>query len=173
MLGKYESFPLNVHFLETFSSNLSIKQLQLKLIEALKDLNRKPFRFEEISIPTIPNCEVIFEFGIAEEDGFNFLDEQETERALNALKKIQAASLDFFCAIRYYRISGQKKSALKFDYYMFKASFVAKKVEFQVFHKQGPRYVSPEELVTILIESMNKGSTKRALTKNESENGEF
>jgi hypothetical protein len=173
MLGKYENFPLNIHFLETFTSTLNSKKFQEKLILTLKDMNRKPFRFEEVSIPTIPNSEVIFEFGIAEGEGFNFLDEQETQKVLEETENVQKSSLDFFCAIRYYKISAEKKTALKFDYYMFKASFAAKIVEFQVFHKQGPRYISPEELVTIITDRINKTSTKRVLKKNEPENAEF
>jgi hypothetical protein len=173
MLGKYENFPLNIHFLETYSSTLIIKRLQEKLVQTLKDLNRKPLSFEEVSIPTIPDSEVIFEFGIAENEGFNFLDQRETQRALDILIGQQLHSLDFFCVIRYYKVAAQKKTALKFDYYMFKASFAAKKVEFQVFHKQGPRYISPQELVNIIVDRINTTSTKRALMKIEQENGEF
>ncbi len=173
MLGEYDNFPLNIHFLEKFTSTIGIKKLQEKLIITLKDVNRKPFCFEEISNPTIPDCEVILEFGIAEEEAFNFLDEIETQRALDMLKTKQPASLDFFCAIRYYKISAQKKTALKFDYYMLKASFEAKILEFQVFHKQGPRYISPEDLIAIIIDRINKTLSKRALKKSEAEKGEF
>lgn len=173
MLGKYENFPLNIHFLVTYSSVLTIKKLQEKLVLTLKDLNRKPFSFEEVSIPTIPQGEVIFEFGIAEDEGFNFLDETETKRLLDHLKIQQVSSLDFFCVIRYYKVGAQKKTALKFDYYMIKASFAAKKAEFQVFHKQGPRYISPEELVAIIVDKINKASTKRVITRNEPEGDEF
>ncbi|MDR2719885.1 MAG: hypothetical protein LBC03_03670 [Nitrososphaerota archaeon] len=155
MLGKYENFPLNVQFLKILSSTLSSKQLQQKLIKVLKDLNRKSFHFEEISIPTIPNSEVIFEFGIAEGDCFNFLDEQETNRALGIIK-VGQTSLDFFCVVRYYRCNTQKKFALKFDYYLFKVNFAVNAVEFRVFHKQGPRYIAPEELVALIAESINK-----------------
>ena len=56
---------------------------------------------------------------------------------------------------------------------MFKTGFASKTLEFQVFHKQGPRYISPEELVTIIIEKINKTSNKRALKKIDQENGEF
>jgi hypothetical protein len=165
MLGKYENFPLNVHFIKGFSSALNSKQFQQKLIKTLKNLNRKPFCFEEITIPTIPNCEVIFEFGIAEGDYFNFLDEQESNRVLGVLKTGQNL-LDFFCVIRYYKCHAQKKTALKFDYYMVRASFAVKAVEFRVFHKQGPRYVAPEELVTIITNNINKTSDKRVLDEN-------
>jgi len=163
MLGKYENFPVNVHFIKRFSSTLNSKQFQQKLINALKSLNRKPFSFEEITIPTIPNCEVLFEFGIAEGECFNFLDEQEVNRVLNMLKTVQ--TWDFFCVIRYYRCYEQKKSALKFDYYMVRVNFVVKNVEFRVFHKQGSRYIAPEELVTIITDSINNASVKRVLNE--------
>lgn len=173
MIGQYDNFPPNIHFLESFSSILTVKKLQERLVETLKDFNRKPFSFEEISIPTIPNGEVIFEFGIAEGEGFNFLNEEETNRALDMLKTEQVAALDFFCAIRYYKRSSQKKTALKFDYYMFKVSFAAKHMEIQVFHKQGPRYISPKELANIIVDKINDFSSKRVLKKNESENADF
>jgi len=169
MFGKYENFPTYVHFLKTFSSTLSNKQLQQKLIKTLKELNRKTVRFEEISIPTIPNSEIIFEFGIAEGACFNFLNEQETNRALDTVKTGQITVLDFFCIVRYYRHNEQKKKkvSLKFDYYIFRAVFVVKAVEFQIFHKQGPRYIVPEELVTMIKDNINK-TTKGVLRENTS-----
>lgn len=165
MLGKYENFPLNVHFIKGFSSTLNSKQFQQKFIKTLNNLNRKPLCFEEITIPTIPNSEILFEFGIAEEEGFNFLDEQEVSRTLNLLKTPQNL-LDFFCVIRYYRYHSQKKTALKFDYYMLRINFTAKNAEFRVFHKQGPRYITPEELVTMIVDNINKTSVKQVLEEN-------
>jgi hypothetical protein len=162
MLGKYENFPLITHFLKKFSSTTSIKQLQQKLLQTLKETNRKKFHFEDISIPTIPNSEIIFEFGIAEEENFNFLDDQELNRALNMLR---GKTLDFFCAVRYYKIDGEKKIALKFDYYIFRVSFAAKEIEFRVFHKQGPRYINPEELVTMIVNKINSAATRKIIGK--------
>jgi len=161
MLGKYENFPLIIHFSKNFSTITNIKQLQLKLVQTLKELNRKKCYFEEISIPTIPNSEIIFEFGIAEEERFNFIDEQEVSRVVDILKR--ASLLDFFCVVRYYKYNNAKKVALKFDYYIFRTKFVAKEIEFQVFHKQGPRYISPEELVTMIVNKINTTSTKKIL----------
>ncbi len=165
MLGTYDSFPLNIHFIETFSSALSSKPLQQKLMQTIKAVNRQPFGFEEIAIPTIPNGEVIFEFGLAEEDGFNFIDEEETKKALDAIKNGHLQTLDFFCAIRYYKITAEKKIPLKFDYYMIRTSFAAKSVEFQVFHKQGPRYISPEDLACLITDKVNAYSSKKILKK--------
>jgi hypothetical protein len=171
MLGIYKNFPLIIHFLKKFSSTLNIKQSQQKLIQTLKELNRKTCHFEEISIPTIPNSEIIFEFGIAEDEDFNFLDEQETNRLLNIFRD-KVSSLDFFCVIRYYK-QDTKRIALKFDYYIFRINFAFKTVEFQVFHKQGPRYIAPEELVTMIVHRVNKTTTKRVLYENIHENADF
>jgi hypothetical protein len=165
MFGIYENFPLNVHFIKNFSTILNNKQFQQKLVKTLNTLNRKPFCFEEITIPTIPNCEILFEFGIAEGENFNFLDEQEVKRA-NKLSKSGQNLLDFFCVIRYYRCQVQKKTALKFDYYMLRTNFTVKNVEFRVFHKQGPRYITPEELVNMITDNINKTVVKRVLGEN-------
>ena len=109
MLGNIRQFPPNIHFIETLFRTLSTKQLQQKLIQALNVVNRKPFSFEEIAIPTIPNGEVIFEFGLAEDNGFNFIDAEETKKALEIIKSARLHTLDFFCAIRYYKVTAEKK----------------------------------------------------------------
>ncbi|MCL2288353.1 MAG: hypothetical protein FWC33_04165 [Candidatus Bathyarchaeota archaeon] len=164
MLGKCKKFPTTIHFLKNFSTTIKIKQLQQKLVQTLKESNRKICHFEEISIPTIPNSEIIFEFGIAEEESFNFLDEKETQRVLNTLKN--STVIDFFCITRYYKNDHEKKSPLKFDYYIFRTKFSAKKIEFQVSHKQGPRYITPEDLVTMIVNKINRTETKKILHEN-------
>jgi len=44
-------------------------------------------RFEEIAHPSMPECTIIFEVGIADAKSFNYVYEEETKRVLNALKK--------------------------------------------------------------------------------------
>jgi hypothetical protein len=162
-LGIYDNFPQNVHHTETFSSILTSKQLQQKLIQTLHEANRREFSFEEVSIPTVPQGRVIFEFGLAQSTDFNFLDDEEAKEAMAFLAKERLHSLDFFCAIRYYRGSGEKKSALKFDYYMLRTVFGKDTFEVQVFHERGPRYVSPQELTAFVSERLNEASTKKVL----------
>jgi hypothetical protein len=95
VLGKYENFPVNIHFAESFLCTISSRQLQRKLVEKFCELNQKSFCFEDVAIPTVPDCTLIFEFGIAEDDGFNFLNEEEAERALGTVKDA-LRSMDFF-----------------------------------------------------------------------------
>jgi hypothetical protein len=164
-LGLYENFPQNIHMVESFNSVLSIKQLQLKLIQAIYDANRREFSFEEIANPTIPEGKVIFEFGLAESEDFNYIDDEELKKALVFFAKERVQTIDFFCAIRNYKGSGEKKRALKFDYYMVRTVFSKDKLEVQVFHERGPRYISPKDLMMFIVDRINEGSNRKVLKK--------
>jgi len=169
MLGFYENFPANIHRIENFTSLLSTKKLQQRLIQVLHEINRKTFSFEEIAHPTVPECTIIFEAGLAEAKSFNYIDEEETKRVLTALRKETLRLMDFFCAVRYYKGAGEKKKPLKFDYYLMRFVFGKNSVEFQVFHERGPRYLSPQDLTTFLVNEINKTSARRILKMVEAE----
>jgi hypothetical protein len=164
-LGIYENFPQTIHYFESFNSALSSKQLQQKLIQVLHKANCREYSFEEVANPTVPQGRVIFEFGIAESGNFNFIDEEELKKAQVFLGKERLRSMDFFCAIRYYKSNGEKKTALKFDYYMLRTIFGKDSLEVQVFHERGPRYVSPEDLTTFIFNRINEASNRKALSK--------
>jgi len=162
-LGFYENFPTNIHMVESFDSTLSSKQLQQILIQVLYEINRKEFSFEEAANPTIPECKLIFEFGLADAEGFNYIDEEEVKKVRNLLEKEHLRTMDFFCAIRYYK--GEKKSALKFDYYLLRTVYDRDILEIQVFHKKGPRYISPEDLTLFIFNKTNESSNRKILKK--------
>ena len=166
-LGFYPNFPTNIHRAETFDTTLQIKQLQQKLIEVFFEVNRKEYSFEEVASPTVPGGRVIFEFGLADSDGFTFLDETELKKAQDVLQKERVTALDFFCSIRYYKGSGENKTALKFDYYMLRAVFGKGTMELQVFHERGPRYLSPEDLAAFVEEKINENVARKILRKAE------
>jgi len=163
MLGRYENFPAGIHRAESFTAAFSAKKLQQRLIQILSEINRKTFSFEEIANPTVPQCTIIFEIGIADAKIFNYIDEEETKKALNALKKEPFRVMDFFCAARYYKTGTEKKMPLKFDYYMIRFAFSKDTMEIRVFHERGPRYISPEEITTFIVNQINKASTKKIL----------
>lgn len=165
MLGFYENFPENIHRKENFTSFLSSKKLQQRIIQVLLEINRKTFSFEEITHPTVPECAVIFEVGIADAESFNYMDEQETKKVLNSLKKEPFRLIDFFCAVRYYKGKAEKKTPLKFDYYMIRTIFSENTMETRVFHERGPRYISPEDIVTFLVNKINEASTRKTLKR--------
>jgi hypothetical protein len=159
-LGFYENFPANIHRIDSFNSTLSSKQLQQKIIQVFYEVNRKEFTFEEVANPTVPDGKVIFEFGLAESGDFNYIDEEELKKTLNFLAKERLLLMDFFCSVRYYKGNGEKKTPLKFDYYMLRTIFSKDALEIQVFHERGPRYISPEELTSFIFAKINETSNR-------------
>ncbi|MCW4024278.1 MAG: hypothetical protein NWF01_04490 [Candidatus Bathyarchaeota archaeon] len=170
MLGKYDNFPVNLHFAESFLCMISSRQLQRKLVQKFCELNKQSFCFEEVANPTVPNSTLIFEFGLAENDGFNFLSEEETKKALTALKD-SLRTMDFFCSIRYYKKNKGKRTPLKFDYYMMRLLFSKGEVEFNLFHERGLRYISPEDLVLFVVDKLNEDSTRKIIRRKQLDAG--
>jgi hypothetical protein len=166
MLGYYENFPKNIHHIETFTFSISSRKIQLKLAETLKEINYKTYSFEEIGNPTIPDCSVNFEFGVAESGNFTFLNQEEAAKLQDAIAKCTLHIIDWFCAVRYHRNSEPKRQPLKFDYYMLRFTFEKNSIQTNVFHERGPRYVTPEDLVLFISGKMNE-TQKRTLLKRE------
>ncbi|MGD0070767.1 MAG: hypothetical protein ABSB71_04315 [Candidatus Bathyarchaeia archaeon] len=164
-LGFYENFPSNIHMVESFNSTISSKQLQQRLIQVFYELNGKELSFEEVANPTIPECKLIFELGLAEAKSFNYIDEEEVKKAINLLAKEHLHTMDFFCAIRYYKGNAEKKTALKFDYYLLRTIFSKDTFEIQVFHERGPRYISPEDLTLLIFNKINEAAKRKVLKK--------
>lgn len=169
MLGLYENFPVNIHRIETFTTYLSSKRFQQRLTQVLYEINRRKFSFEEIAYPTVPECTIIFEAGLADAESFNYIDEDETRKVFTFLKKASFQTMDFFCAVRYYKGTTETKTPLRFDYYLLRIIFGRNSLEMQVFHERGPRYISPEDIVTFLAKELNKNSTRKTLKRLEKE----
>jgi hypothetical protein len=150
---------------QDFHSTVPSEQIQRRLIQAFYEINRKEFSFEEAAYPTIPECRIIFEFGLADAESFNYIDEEEVKKALNLLAKEHLGTLDFFCAIRYYKGNAEKKRALKFDYYLIRTLYSRDIFEIQVYHKKGLRYLSPEDLTLFIFNKINEGSNRKVLKK--------
>jgi len=150
---------------QSFNSTVASEQLQRRLIQAFYEINRREFSFEEAATPTIPDCKIIFEFGLADAESFNYIDEEEVKKALNLLAKEHLGTMDFFCAIRYYKCKTEKKSALKFDYYLVRTMYSRDIFEIQVHHKKGLRYLSPEDLTLFIFDKINEASKKKVLKK--------
>jgi hypothetical protein len=163
MLGVYDNFPLNIHRTERFTITISTKNFLQKLIQVLQEINRKRFSSTDISHPSLPGSSIVFEMGIADGKNFNFIDREETKRAKNAFRKNPPRMIDLFCAARYCGNDEEKKTHLRFDYFMMRVFFSGDSTEIQVFHERGPRYLSPEDLIAFLVNEVNKISTKRIL----------
>lgn len=167
MLGVYDNFPINIHRIDTFSTSFSNRKLQERLMRVLRETNRRVFSFEEIAYPTLPKCKIMLEAGLADARCFNYIDDEEINKVLNALNRKPFRTLDFFLVLRYYKGNTDKKEHLKFDYYMIRTFFSKNLMEIQVFHERGPRYISPEDITTFLVKEVNKTSSRKILKRME------
>jgi hypothetical protein len=165
MLGVYENFPENIHKTVDFTISTTNKKLQQTLIQLIKETNSKAFNLEEITVPTIPKCSTILEFGIAEANNFNYLDEEERNKMLAIIQKKPFQTMDFYCALKYYKIQDDKKTPLRFDYYMTRFIFDKDLMRMQIFHEKGPRYVSPEDIISFFINGIIRMFSKKILEK--------
>lgn len=131
-------------------------------------LNNETFSLEDVAHPSIPQCTVIFEFGIAEANSFNYLDNEEINRILKVIRRKPFQVMDFFCAIRYYKIQEEKKTPLKFDYYMLRFIFDKNSTETKIFHERGSQHVSPKDIANFLANKINGMFSKKILKAFES-----
>ncbi|MEM3617638.1 MAG: hypothetical protein QXK47_01010 [Candidatus Bathyarchaeia archaeon] len=163
MFGFYENFPVNVQKVMRFASTVSSKTLQKVLVQCLAKLNSENLRLQDIISPSTFECTVAFEFGIADGDAFNYLDQDETQKVLGEIHKAPLQIMDLFCAIRYYKERDGNKSPLKFDYYMIRLIFSAGYVDTLIFHERGPRHMPPEDLINLIVERVNQLFPRRVL----------
>jgi len=101
---------------------------------------------------------------MAERKSFNYVNDEETKRVLSVLKKQSFRVMDFFIAVRYYKGDAQKKTPLRFDYYMVRFVFSENNsVELQAFHERGPRHIAPADIVEFIEGQINGPLTKKIL----------
>jgi hypothetical protein len=165
MLGFYEGFPAAAHKTIRFATFALNRSLQQRLAETLRTLNTQMLSLEKVTGPSIPQCSVSFEFGIAEAHGFNYLDDEETSRVLKTISKKPLQMMDFFCALRYHKLLEEKKISLKFDYYMLRFAFGKGLMEAHAFHERGPMYTSPEDMISFVVDKVNEGSSRKVFKK--------
>ena len=163
MLGLYENFPRTAHRIKHYVKLTSNRNLQQKLTQTLHILNTQTFSLEKVTDVSIPECVTSFEFGIAQTNDFNYLDDGETEMLMKTINKNPLQVMDFLCVVRYHRLRGQKKRPLRFDYSFIRFSFTKKQVDVQVFHERGPRHTSPEDVLNFIVNKVNEESLNRAL----------
>lgn len=163
MLGVYDDFPTGVHKIVDFETNISETRLQKALAEAFYKLNGSALTLEEVAYPSLPHCAVGFEFGVAEDKDFNYLDVHEKDKLLSAVQKKPFSSLDFLCIICYYKTEGEKKQPLKFDHYMLRFRFAQKAAQMRIFHEKGPMHVSQKDLPHFITKIVNDEFPKKVL----------
>jgi hypothetical protein len=163
MLGLYENFPSTAHRIMKYAKLTSNRSLQQKLTQTLHALNAQTFSLEKVTDASIPECLASFEFGIAQANDFNYLDNEENEKVLKTVSRTPLQVMDFLCVVRYHRLRGENKTSLRFDYSLIRFKFSEHLMEIQVFHERGPRHTSPEDISNFIVSRVNEGSSKTVL----------
>ncbi|MFB0567709.1 MAG: hypothetical protein ACETVM_03905 [Candidatus Bathyarchaeia archaeon] len=167
MLGRYENFPQVIHGIARFTFPSSKQQLQKAILEVAHQLNHEVYRVKDFTPFLTSNCRVSFEFGIAEDMTFSYLDKEELERFRKQIETKPLRIIDIFSVIRYRIINTKgKRTPLKFDYNMLRFAFSRKTMELLVSHERGNQRISLEDFITFLTNKINeklKRETQKAL----------
>jgi len=162
LLGHYENFPDVIHSVAKFTHQSTEKKLQQAILRALHRLNEEKHDLNTISPFSTPECEVGFEFGVAEGITFNYLDEEELERFQRGIRKEAPPTLDFFCVVRYHTLKEGRRRPLKFDYNLLRFISHGNNVEVQVSHERGIRRVPLEDLTNFIIGQIREELSRRS-----------
>jgi len=163
LLGRYENFPEAIHGVARFTHRLSVRKLQQAILHALHRLNQEIHDLDAIAPFSSLKCEVSFEFGVAEDNLFNYLDKEELDSLQRAIVKRALPILDFLCVVRYHVTKGGKRVPLRFDYHLLRLVFQRRSVELQIFHERGTQRVSLEDLITFLTKCIKDELSRRQL----------
>lgn len=151
VLGHYENFPTVIHNVSKFTHQSTEKKLQMAILRVFHRLNQEKRDLNVLSPFFKSKCEVSFEFGVAEDNTFNYLDEEELKRFQKDIAKEALSTLDFFCVVRYHTLKERRLIPLKFDYHLLRFVFQENSVEMQIAHERGTRRVSLEDLANFII----------------------
>ena len=164
LFGCYQNFPDVIHGIERLTYASSKAKVQQDILHALNKLNKQNFSLKDIAAFSRLECEVKFEFGIADGVEFHYLDREELRRFQEAIGESTPPNLDFFCAVCYHITKKERRVPLKFDYYMLRFIFLNEdNLELRVFHQRGARHVPVKDLVTFVAKRINDGLSKNQL----------
>jgi len=109
------------------------------------------------------NCTVNFEFGVADSDTFNYLDDEELKKIQKTLKQQQALPvLDVYCVARYHLTEADgRRRPLKFDYGMLRFAFGKRTMELFIYHERGTQRIPLEDLAHFIRKQANEQLTER------------
>lgn len=165
LLGYYSNFPTRIHGIVRYTYQTPTKQLQETILHALHQLNKETHDLSTLTRSSPANCTLNLEFGIAEQNAFNFLDKEELDRFQRSIEKESTEAprtLDFFCAARYHTTTqNRKRRPLKFDYTLLRFTFYRRTMELFISHERGAQRIPLEDLVTFLTNRINKELTQR------------
>lgn len=145
--------------------------MQQTILRALHRLNEQVFGLNDMTTFSSSECEVSFEFGIADGVEFNYLDEEELNRLRKRIVERALPALDFFCVVRYHIKKGEKRVPLKFDYHMLRFIFYDKNsLELRISHQRGIRHVSVGDIIRFITKRINEKFSENRLSPLELKN---
>ncbi|MCX8171184.1 MAG: hypothetical protein N3E47_04335 [Candidatus Bathyarchaeota archaeon] len=158
LLGVYSGFPERCHQVSFLEVHAPIQDIQRAVVNALYGLNGRSVG-DYWSRSVGADIDVIFEFGVAEDLTFHYINSDTLNLLLKAIGERVFRLLDFISIIRYYVKSADvngKRKPLRFDYYFLRFIFGGREryLEIRVFHEKGPQRVSPREMVEFLAENI-------------------
>jgi len=165
LLGNYENFPENVHGIGVFQYQEPTMRVQQAILFALHQLNHEIYNVDNVIPYLKQNYKVGFEFGVAEDYDFNFLDKSELERCVRKVIEKEQETLDFFFVVRYHNIrENNKRVPLKFDYHLLRFIFRRSELELKTRHEKGPQHVPIEDLIDFITTRINIELLQQQLT---------
>jgi hypothetical protein len=164
LFGSYKNFPKNVHVIASFYFQDPVKSVQQAILRTFHRLNSEVHDLGAVTPYLRQKCEVTFEFGIAEGDIFNFLDENELDRCLWDIDENKCQTLDFFFVVRYHT-TGERggKLPLRFDYHVLRFTFQENCLNMQVRHVRGIQRVQLDDLTDFIAKRINAEFSRRHL----------
>ncbi|MBS7623953.1 MAG: hypothetical protein QXS10_07405 [Candidatus Bathyarchaeia archaeon] len=168
-----ESFGVYSGFPEKWHRRFSIKiyappaDVQRALVNALYELNGrsiKSYWTRNVGV----DIDVIFEFGVADNLTFHYIDSDTLNTLLKAIREGKIRILDIICIVRYYvkedrALKGRGRKPLRFDYYLLRFIFNDGKLEVRVFHVKGPQRILIDEVAEFLANCINARLNKKNL----------
>ncbi|MEJ2241789.1 MAG: hypothetical protein P8Y18_06575 [Candidatus Bathyarchaeota archaeon] len=165
MLGEYRNFPKNIQGIARFEYRDPTRSIQKAILFTFHKLNQEISNCFDVTSYLDQNCEIGFEFGIADGTDFIFLDNKELERCERNLSENDWNSLDFFIIIRYYRIKmDNKRIPLKFDSHIIRFIFYKDFLELQIRHEKGPQRISLDDFADFMAGKINSELSRRKLS---------
>ncbi|MEM1586229.1 MAG: hypothetical protein QXX99_02850 [Candidatus Bathyarchaeia archaeon] len=152
-LGIYKIFPERSHYTAHIKINVPLISLQRIILDMLYGLNGRKV---EDDLPRLigPGVETILEFGVADGLVFNYLDADILNALLRKVGERGLRVLDLLCIVRYYRVRGDKRIALRFDFFFLRFLADNNELKIRAFHERGLQRISAEDLIMFLVKRM-------------------
>ncbi len=165
MFGCYEEFPKTVHVVVSFDFLEPVKSVQQVILYVFHRLNSEVYNLGTVTPYLKQKCEVSFEFGVAEGDVFNFLDQNELDRSLRNVEKKEFQTLDFFFVVRYHTTGDSgRRVPLQFDYHVLRFTFQRNCLEMRIRHEKGTQRVQLDDITDFIAKRINAEFSRRCLS---------